>query len=43
MVMNNEELPALPAGDKSKTGRIDKEKKSDTKGMEDKKLRPAEL
>ncbi|MBN2403024.1 MAG: ATP-dependent zinc metalloprotease FtsH [Spirochaetes bacterium] len=44
MIMNNEELPALVVSDKSKTNKAEKEKKSDqSKPVEDKKLRPAEL
>jgi cell division protease FtsH len=44
MIMNNEELPALPIADKSKTNKAEKDKKNDhVKSVEDKKLRPAEL
>jgi cell division protease FtsH len=44
MVMNNEELPALMLTDKSRATRLEKEKKNDqSKTIEDKKLRPAEL
>ncbi|MFH0975978.1 MAG: ATP-dependent zinc metalloprotease FtsH [Spirochaetota bacterium] len=43
MIMNNEELPALQLTDKARAARIEKDKKNDSKTVEDKKLRPAEL
>jgi hypothetical protein len=44
MIMNNEDLPALPLADKSKANKAEKEKKNDQlKSIEEKKLRPAEL